>query len=85
MPEVSRFLGIVITKFYREHGPPHFHATYGEFDVQVSIMDGLMNGKFPTRALRLVFEWQALHKDELLENWELARQRRPLNTISPLE
>lgn len=85
MPEVSRFLGIVITMFYREHGPPHFHATYGEHDVQVSIRDGLVNGKFPARALRLVLEWHALHQDELLENWDLARQRRPLNSISPLE
>ena len=85
MPEVSRFLGIVITMFYREHGPPHFHATYGEYDVQVSIRDSLVNGKFPARALRLVHEWQALHREELLENWELARRRRPLNTISPLE
>jgi hypothetical protein len=85
MPEVSRFLGIVITMFYREHGPPHFHATYGEYDVQVSIRDGLVNGKFPARALRLVLEWQALHKDELLKNWHLARQSKPLNTISPLE
>ena len=85
MPEVSRFLGIVITMFYREHGPPHFHATYGAYDVQVSIMDGSVNGRFPARALRLVREWQTLHKEELLENWELARQSRPLNTISPLE
>jgi len=85
MPEVSRFLGIVITMFYREHGPPHFHATYGEYDVQVSIRDGLVNGRFPARALRLVHEWQVLHKNELLENWELARQRRPLKSISPLE
>ena len=34
MPELSRFLGIVITMFYREHGPPHFHASYGEFDIE---------------------------------------------------
>jgi hypothetical protein len=71
--------------FYREHGPPHFHATYGEFDVQVSIRDGLVNGRFPARALRLVLEWQMIHKEELLDNWELARQRMPLKTISPLE
>jgi hypothetical protein len=30
VPEISRFLGIVITMFYRDHGPPHFHASYGE-------------------------------------------------------
>ena len=37
MPELSRFLGIVITMFYRDHAPPHFHASYGEFDIEVSM------------------------------------------------
>jgi hypothetical protein len=30
MPELSRFFGIVIGIFYREHGRQHFHAVYGE-------------------------------------------------------
>jgi len=34
VPELSRFLGIVITMFYRDHAPPHFHASYGEFDIE---------------------------------------------------
>ncbi|HEX7408111.1 MAG TPA: DUF4160 domain-containing protein [Candidatus Binatia bacterium] len=85
MPELSRFLGIVITMFYREHGPPHFHASYGDFDIEVSIRDGVVAGQFPKRALRLVLEWYDLHKDELLENWDLAAQRKPLRRIPPLE
>jgi phosphomannomutase len=28
VPEVSRFYGIDIAMFFREHGPPHFHAEY---------------------------------------------------------
>lgn len=44
MPEISRFLGIVITMFYREHGPPHFHASYGEYNIVVSILDGVVSG-----------------------------------------
>jgi len=71
--------------FYRDHGPPHFHATYGEHDIQVSIRDGVVTGKFPGRALRLVLEWHSLHKDELLEDWDLARERKPLKSITPLE
>ena len=62
-----------------------FHASYGEYDVVVSIHDGEATGDFPRRALRLVLEWHQLHRDELLENWELARQRRPLNGIAALE
>ena len=29
MPEISRFLGITISIYYKEHGSPHFHAKYG--------------------------------------------------------
>ena len=71
--------------FYREHGAPHFHASYGDFDVEVSILDGVVTGQFPKRALRHVLEWYDLHKDELLANWELAAQRKPLKRIAPLE
>jgi len=28
MPELSRFLGIVIYMYFNEHNPPHFHAEY---------------------------------------------------------
>ena len=50
MPEISRFLGIVIAMFYREHGPPHFHAFYGGYRVTVEIEDGGVTGTFPRRA-----------------------------------
>ena len=85
VPEISRFLGIVITMFYRDHGPPHFHASYGEYAVTVSIRDSIVTGRFPRRALSLVAEWCELHEKELLENWELAQERKPLNRIAPLE
>jgi hypothetical protein len=85
MPEISRFLGIIIAMFYRDHSPAHFHAIYGEYEVTVEIDSGIINGRFPKRALRLVFEWLELYKDELLGNWRLAEQRRPLNKITPLE
>ena len=71
--------------FYRDHTPPHFHATYGDFDIEVSIKDGVVTGKFPKRALRHVLEWHDLHKDELLDNWRLATKRKPLKKITPLE
>ena len=28
MPEISRFLGIVITMYFNDHNPPHFHVRY---------------------------------------------------------
>lgn len=85
MPEISRFLGIVIGMFYSEHGVPHFHAVYGEHEVSIEIDSRVVLGEFPPRALRLVLEWAELHRAELLENWELARQGQPLIRIAPLE
>ncbi len=85
MPEISRFLGIVIAMFYRDHAPAHFHAFYGEFEITVQIDSGVVTGEFPRRAMAHVLEWHSLHKAELLADWDLARDRRPLKKISPLE
>lgn len=85
MPEISRFLGIVIAMYYNDHFPPHFHAQYGDYHNTVQISDGVVEGRFPRRALRLVLEWYNRHRDELLEDWNLARARRPLRSIEPLE
>ena len=85
MTEISRFLGIVIGIFYSEHGVAHFHAVYGEHEISVEVESGKIHGQFPARALRLVLEWASLHREELMENWQLARQGRPLRNISPLE
>lgn len=85
MPEISRFLGIVIGMFYNEHGVPHFHAVYGDHEVSVEVESGTVHGQFPARAERLVLEWAALHKAELLENWQLARRGQVLKRIAPLE
>jgi hypothetical protein len=74
-----------IGMFSREHGVPHFHAVYGEYEISVEVETGTIHGRFPPRALKLVLEWMNLHKQELLENWELAKQGQPLKRIAPLE
>jgi hypothetical protein len=85
MSEISRFLGIVIGIFPREHLPPHFHAVYAEYQITVDIETGVVHGDFPKRALRLVLEWMELHKDELLDDWRLVQAGRSPNKIEPLE
>ncbi len=85
MPEISRFRGIVIRMYYRDHVPPHFHAEYGEHEITVEIGTGMIEGKFPRRALSDVLEWHDMHQAELGVNWRLAREERPLNEIQPLE
>lgn len=85
VPEISRFHGIVIGMFYEEHGVAHFHAVYGTHEISVEIESGHVRGRFPARLRRLVLEWRVLHKAELLENWRLARQGRPLARVAPLD
>ena len=85
MPEISRFLGIVIRMYIREHYPAHFHAEYGEYEITVDIETGIVTGKFPRRALNAVLEWYVLHQDELMDNWEAAINRKTLSKIEPLE
>ena len=86
MPIVSRFFGIVIAFYWEDHLPPHFHAKYSGDEVTIDIRTGeVLRGSLPRRALSLVNEWRLLHRDELLENWELAQKRRPLAYIEPLE
>ena len=85
MPRISSFYGIVITMYRKEHGVPHFHVQMADFKATVAI-DTLepLAGDLPPRAIRLIGEWGALHRDELHQNWLRARARRPLFEIDPL-
>jgi hypothetical protein len=85
MPEISRFFGIVIRMYYREHGIPHFHARYGRRGASIAIESlALLSGSLPPRALGMVLEWAALHHEELLEDWRLLREAQPPRPIAPL-
>lgn len=85
MPEVSRFFGIVIRMHYRDHAPPHFHAIYGDFEVEVAIQTlEVLQGRLPPRALGMTIEWAGQHQDELMTDWELAATHQRLHRIEPL-
>ena len=85
MPEISRFYGIVIKMYYQEHNPPHFHAEYGENKAEIRIIDfGIMRGYLPPKAMTLVLEWAMEHKEELMIEWDTAREQKPLFPIDPL-
>ncbi len=64
--------------------PPHFHIEYQGYEAIVTIKDGIVEGKIPRRALKMVYEWLDLHQEELLENWKLSQTEKPLNKIEPL-
>ncbi|MFR9651949.1 MAG: DUF4160 domain-containing protein [Rikenellaceae bacterium] len=85
MPTISTFYGIIILMFFDDHNPPHFHVRYGDYEAIMHIADGEVTGNLPRRVLTMVFEWLDLHKDELMENWRLIEQSKPLKKIQPLK
>ena len=84
LPEISRFYGIIIRMLANDHAPPHVHAYYGEYEVTVTIRDGVVTGTFPARALRLTLEWRELHETELMANWEQLAAGMAARPIVPL-
>ena len=86
MPTLSVFYGIVIQMFWREHPPPHFHALYGEYEVRIDLRDlSVLRGTLPRRAMALVLEWAAEHRNELMEDWNLCSQLQTPRRIEPLK
>jgi hypothetical protein len=85
MPEICRFLGIVITMYFNDHAPPHFHVRYEDSRAIVRIDPlELREGKLPPRVLGLVIEWAELHQTELLENWTSLTTTGTFKRIEPL-
>ena len=85
MPEISRFLGITISMYFDDHNPPHFHVKYNDFRAIINIKDLLLvEGELPPRILGLVMEWAGLHKNELLDNWNMVQETGKWYKIDPL-
>jgi hypothetical protein len=85
MPEISLFYGIRVTMNWSEHNPPHFHVEYAEFNASIDIQKAqIISGALPNRQLKLVLAWCEIHRDELMQNWQLAKDSMPLNRINPL-
>jgi len=85
MPVLSHFLGIVITMYFNDHNPPHFHAKYNDYRAAISIRDlSILEGNLPPRILGLVMEWADLHREELINNWNSIKATGYFNKIQPL-
>ena len=65
-----------------EHNPPHIHAIYNEDVAAIDFMTGdVLEGHLPPKAMNLVQEWLAMHKDTIMEIWKT----QEFHAIPPLE
>ena len=86
MPVVSIFYGIKTMLFYEDHNPPHFHAEYGGNKALIDIQNcTVIRSSLPKKQLKLVLAWAELHKDELMQNWELVKIGAEPLPIKPLQ
>lgn len=86
MSELSRFFGIIIIMHYKEHNPPHFHIQYNEYNAIFDMeQEAVIDGFIPKKQIRLVLAWFEIHKEELLQNWENAMNKKEFIKIEPLK
>lgn len=88
MPAISTFYGIIIYMYFmdnKQHKLPHIHVKYQEYEVIVEIPEGnVLEGKIPSRKMKLLQAWIEIHKDELMADWELAVSGEHPYKIEPL-
>ena len=85
MPELSRFLGMVISIYFDDHNPPHFHVEYNDNEALISISDlSILRGSLPPRVMGLAMEWARLHQTELMENWNMVKDSGEFFKFDPL-
>ena len=71
--------------YIADHDPPHFYVWYDDYKATMTIADGIITGSLPLRAIKMVYEWLDLHKDELMENWKRRSNYEAANKIEPLK
>jgi hypothetical protein len=71
MPVIARFYGILIKMYFREHGVPHFHALYGEYNAVFDVQTlEAIEGDLPARADKMVHDWASQYQTDLLRMWQ---------------
>ena len=89
MPTISMFYGIIISMFFEikeKHHLPHIHIRYQGMKASIAIDDGrLLAGDLSHKQLRMVQVWIDLHREELLADWELAKNGQQPFRIEPLK
>ena len=64
MPEIGRFLGMVVTMYFEDHPPPHCRVCYGDHRAIVAIDTlKILAGTSPPRSLSLMVKWSALPRN----------------------
>ena len=89
MPPVSHPFkkgALVILMNYNDHAPPHVHIKYQgdvhSYRLEIRSKTWLKPGKeLPLTLQKMIELWVEAHEQELLEQWENARNHQPVVII----
>lgn len=87
MPIISMFYGIIIYMFHErnaKHKEAHIHAEYQGEEIVVALNGTVLAGEIPSKQLKMVLGWMAIHEDELVANWKLLSDGDGYFKIDPL-
>lgn len=63
----------------------YWNYARNNYRCTVTINKGVVQGQFPRKALKKVFEWMDEHNDELMANWARLQNGEEALPIDPLE
>lgn len=75
---------LFVCKVKKAENIPHLHAVYNEHEVVMDFTGKILEGSFPSKQLKLLTAWTALHEDELNANWILLSAGDGYFKIEPL-
>lgn len=89
MPPVSHPFkkgALVILMNYQDHAPPHVHVKYQRnvrsYRIEIRTRKWMKSKKsLPPKLKKLVEIWVEVHEEELLEQWENARNNQPVSIV----
>ena len=81
MPEISRFFGIIISLYWRDHNPPHIHVRSGTDNFSITIKNRIIEGVARSKTVSIINQFMDEHEDELIELWEKAQKGETIKKI----
>ena len=90
MGQISLFMGILVYMYTEPGSPhksPHIHVVCSGEKASLSIPEGEIlatTEHFPPKKLRAVQTWIDMRAEDLLANWELAKEGKKPLWVQPL-
>lgn len=84
---VGKHEGIIFEIRTKEHNHniPHLHASYGEYNISISILDNkVLSGNLPRKQEKYAVDWVINNKNKLINDWNRIHIYKKITNIKSL-